>query len=482
MSSCSCRVRAVADPHRPRAAVALQVVERLLREFGPAVDAVHELQGAGPLAVGVLPAVLQPVPEAGRLLGEPDAEQAVQRERGVADPGVAVVPVARAADRLGQAAGRCRDDRPRRFEGQELERDGRAVDHLPPAAGVGAPREPAPPVGDGVAEQVLRLADPGAPAGLVLGSQAAQDERGLLPFPEREVGDHAGAVAPQRYGGGQAEAQPRPVEAGAVLVQVAFVSGAGVVEGGTALQMKRQPAADDPDPPDQLVLRRAGAADRHVILDLAHAILVQEAGDEDGGVRPVELLAPEVVAGRGDAEAAALAVVQDGGEDAGGIEVRQAEPVDRAIHPHQRGRAQVADDAVILDGLVARFHRTVLPGWHPVAVPDEWSTESSGFDPTPTLRLPTATNEIRAEEPKTVTSISVHTICLLEAVLILCAALWRSRSPGGGRQRSPASHLRDRHDDPARPRVAAVGTSCGRRRPEPSCWSRIGRPRARSRR
>ena len=195
------------------------------------------------------------------------------------------------------------------------------MDHLAPAAGVGAPREPAPPVGDGVAEQFLRLAVPGAAGWLVLGGEAAQDEGGFLPFPEREVGDRAGSVGPQRDGDGQAEAQPRPVEAGAVRVQVAFVRGAGVVEGGAALQTKRQPAADHSDPPDQCVRRRAGATDRHVILDLAHPVVVQKAGNEDGGVRPVELLAPEVVAGRGDAEAAALAVVQDGGEDAGGIEM-----------------------------------------------------------------------------------------------------------------------------------------------------------------
>ena len=193
------------------------MVECLLRELGPAIDAVHELQGAGPVLVGILPAILQPVPEAGRLLGEPDAEQAVQRERGIADPGVAVVPVARAADRLGQAARRGGDDRPRRFERQELERQGGAVDHFSPAAGVSALRKPAPPVGDGLAEQLLGLADSGAAAGLVLASQAAQGERGVLRFPEREVSDHARAVGPQRYGSGQFEGQPRPVEAGAVL-------------------------------------------------------------------------------------------------------------------------------------------------------------------------------------------------------------------------------------------------------------------------
>jgi len=93
------------------------------------------------------------------------------------------------------------------------------------------------------------------------------------------------------------------------------VGGAGVVEGGPTLQTKGHPAADDANPADQLVRQRAGAADRHVILDLAHAVVVQEPRDEDGGVRPVELLAAEVVAGRGNAEAAALLVVEDGGED-----------------------------------------------------------------------------------------------------------------------------------------------------------------------
>ena len=332
------------------------MVERLLREFGPAVDAVHELQGAGPSAVGVLPAVLQPVPEAGRLLGEADAQQAVERERGVANPGVAVVPVALAADRLGQAAGRRRDDRPGRLEGQELERQGGAVDHLPPAAGVGALREPAPPVGDGVAEQLFRLADAGARSGLVLGTEAAQDERGVLPFPEREVGDHAVAVGLQRHGGGQAEAQPRPVEAGAVLADVELVGGAGVVEGRAALQTKGHPAADDADSADQLVRHSAGAADRHVILDLAHAVVVQEAGDEDGGVRPVELLVPEVGrrpgrSGSGRPCRSSRIAAKTLGESKCG---RQSQSIEPSM-PDQRRRAQVADDAVVLDGLVSHW-------------------------------------------------------------------------------------------------------------------------------
>ncbi len=67
---------------------------------------------------------------------------------------------------------------------------------------------------------------------------------------------------------------------GAVLAQVAFVGGAGVIEGGTTLHPEGQPAADHPNPPDQRVRDRARAADRHVIFDLADAVVVQEAGDD----------------------------------------------------------------------------------------------------------------------------------------------------------------------------------------------------------
>ena len=90
--------RAVADPHRPRARVAREVVARRLGQVAPAVDAVHDLQRAvlGRLDVG---------DELHELVGLPvevEPVQRLQRERRVAHPRVAVVPVALAARRLGQ--------------------------------------------------------------------------------------------------------------------------------------------------------------------------------------------------------------------------------------------------------------------------------------------------------------------------------------------------------------------------------------------
>jgi hypothetical protein len=51
---------------------------------------------------------------------------------------------------------------------------------------------------------------------------------------------------------------------------------------------------------------RASGTDWHVVLKLTDAILIQESRDEDSRIRPIELLASEVLAppGGSDAEAA----------------------------------------------------------------------------------------------------------------------------------------------------------------------------------
>ena len=100
---------AVADADRGRVAPAAQVGQLALGEVVLAADPVHDLQRA--LAR----------PSAGRAGHERDEVlglvragadvQRLERQAGVADPGVAVVPVALAADRLGQRGGRRGDDR-----------------------------------------------------------------------------------------------------------------------------------------------------------------------------------------------------------------------------------------------------------------------------------------------------------------------------------------------------------------------------------
>ena len=111
-------VGAVAEPDGPRPAVAVEVVEGLFGQVLAAVQPVHELQG--PVVTGALAAGFDPTHERAGFLGETDTQEAVERESGVPDPGVAVVPVALSANALGQTHRGGRHHRPRWLEREEL--------------------------------------------------------------------------------------------------------------------------------------------------------------------------------------------------------------------------------------------------------------------------------------------------------------------------------------------------------------------------
>ena len=91
-------VGAVADPHRRRALVAVEVRELGLVQVALAADPVHDLQRAVLVALEVGDVLHEVV----GLPVEAERVQPPQRERRVAHPAVAVVPVALAARRLGQ--------------------------------------------------------------------------------------------------------------------------------------------------------------------------------------------------------------------------------------------------------------------------------------------------------------------------------------------------------------------------------------------
>ena len=67
----------------------------------------------------------------------------MQREGGVAEPRVAVIPVARPAELLGQARGGRGDDCSGRLVREQLQRERRSLHHLAPAAAVIGLGEPA---------------------------------------------------------------------------------------------------------------------------------------------------------------------------------------------------------------------------------------------------------------------------------------------------------------------------------------------------
>ena len=110
----------VADPDRRGALVPGQpVAARYSGSRRSPSSAVHDLQVGRVAGDGAQ----QPLPPGPGLVVVTGAEQRLQGEGGVAQPAVAVVPVAGAAELLGQRGGRGRDDAAGRRVGQRLERD-----------------------------------------------------------------------------------------------------------------------------------------------------------------------------------------------------------------------------------------------------------------------------------------------------------------------------------------------------------------------
>jgi hypothetical protein len=129
---------------------------------------------------------------------------------------------------------------------------------------------------------------------------------------------------------------------------------AGVIEGRRTLHPEVHRSANHFDPADELVasVTVLGYMYRHIVRDLPHAIGTEEAGDQDVGVGPVELFAGYTLRNRCDPEASALSIIEDGSEDARGVEVRQSQPVDRAVYTNQSHAVQIPDDPVVLYRLV----------------------------------------------------------------------------------------------------------------------------------
>ena len=204
--------RTVADADRTCPGVAGELVARRLGEVPAPVDAVHDLQRA--VLVGA-----EVADELHVLVGLPvevEPVQRLQRERRVADPRVAVVPVALAARRLRQRRGARGDRRPRRHVGQALDHERRALEQRAPGmVGDACPLEPGAP--EAGRRRHLRL---GLLHARRRGEVRGPGDRAIEPVAGRQRVAAADAVAldAERHVGLQPDRQARPARVGDVAV------------------------------------------------------------------------------------------------------------------------------------------------------------------------------------------------------------------------------------------------------------------------
>ena len=142
--------------------------------------------------------------------------QRLQREGRVAQPRVAVVPVALAAGRLRQRGRERRDRRAGRHVGEALDRERRALDRIAPAV-VGDARaaQPGAPEAGGRGESLVGLVDALRRGELLGPGERAVD---LLALPEHVPRPHPVALDADRHVRAQADRQLRAARVGAVAV------------------------------------------------------------------------------------------------------------------------------------------------------------------------------------------------------------------------------------------------------------------------
>jgi hypothetical protein len=382
----------VAGPHRAGVLVAGQPAQLQLGQAAFPRRAVHDLQ-LGRVAGNH---AQQPVAPAPGLLAVAGPQQRVQGERGVAQPAVPVVPVAGAAELLGQRGCRRGDDAAGRLVRQRLERDERPHDRITPRPLVAAAPGPVPPPGLG-----RRDRRHGVRSAAALGElrMPRQNERHPLTRAHGELGDRA-EVLPAGLGrGGQAD-RVGPGEAVQVIAGPLHPRHhPAVVEAEHQVHPHRHPAGNSLDHPDH-----AGVigAPRHAVHQPDHALAGAELGLQHQGLAPVAAGHAVGAAGRGDPPEPVLLTAQQRGEAGAGVEPRQAQPVDRPVPARQRGGMPVADHRVVLDRQPARrphrsgraracrLHRHHLPHGFMPGLPPGRATRRGRPSPSPPQRGPTS--------------------------------------------------------------------------------------------
>src|SRR5512138_3489441 len=343
----------VAHAHGRRGFIPREPGKLPFRQAPFARDAVHDLHLPG--AAGHR--AHQPFAPDARFLVEAGVQEREQRERGVAQPAVAIVPVAHPAQALGKRGRRRRYDAAGRRVGERLERNERAAHGGRPRAGRGTTAGPIAPVPLGLAERTARI---DRLRDLQVRRAVGQDEREGLSRLDLEARARPHVAVLERHRRAQHDlVRPRDrADAPALGEPGDPRDRAAVVEAQDELHFHGDAPAPADDRAHEVRLR---AANRHEIDQRDRARIGFPFGLEDeriGTVTPLRLDSLR----RGELPPAVLGRAEERGEARGRVETRQAQPVDRAVAPHQRSALAVADQRIVLDPRVPHTRRTARAG------------------------------------------------------------------------------------------------------------------------
>ena len=278
-------------------------------------------------------------------------EQGIEREGRVAQPAVAIIPVAHAADLLRQRGCQRGDDRASGSEGQRLERDERAHHGLAPGAADRASLRPSLPPGLGLAQHFSRVA--AARLAQVRGI-ARHHEGDALSFGNLELADGAKILAAQLDRRAQLHCVGARDRAETIRTPPHPGDDSPVVETQDRFRNHRHSACAPLDHAHQVDFAHA-FGDRHEIDHRGRSAGAAELGFEDQRVAAVAAAGLMGLGARSDQPAPVIGSAEQRREAGGRIEARHAEPVDRTVEPYQGGGMHVADDRVVLDSTCHRF-------------------------------------------------------------------------------------------------------------------------------
>ena len=339
----------VPDPYGGGALVPREPLELVLVEATFSRDAVHDLQVLGVAGHGSD----HPVAPPRRLVDVPGGHQGVERERRVPDPAEPIVPVPHPAEELGERGRRRGHDAPRRLVRERLQRDEGALDLVLPSTLVRRTTRPVAPPSVGLVDglervdrrrRILPRRVPGEhePHALSFVHDEARVEALTLDG-DRHIGPELHRFrAGTRVHDGARSVDPR--------------SGLPVVESRYASRGHRHRATQPLHDADQARVLLPG---RHAVDDANSAVGGLELRLEHQRPGPIRPGRSDDSLARGDDPRSVLISAEQAGEACGGVESRQAQPVDRAVAAHERRRMRVADQCVVLDA--KRHHVPPMP-------------------------------------------------------------------------------------------------------------------------